>query len=364
VWSALLVLGLHVPPREKETTPDEAREQESFLSEASAGYRAIFGDRKLRLLIGLYCGQTVVAGASLVFTVAIALDLLDVGRSGLGFIDATLGIGGLVGGFVALVLAQRGHLARDFGIGVILWSAPLLLVAAWPTITAAVICMILLGLANSVVDVNAYTILQRITPEGTMARVFGAMESAVIGTMALGALLMPVLISTIGLRWGLAVIGASISVLVVAGLPGLRGIDLVIEPPPTLGLMRGVPLLGLLPEPTLEALARATVRVEAAPGDVVIREGDPGDLFYVIESGEVEVTKDGRHVATLGPGDFFGEIALLRDVPRTATVRALDELRLYAIEREEFLAAVTGHAPSLEAAHSVVTARLPAAAAL
>jgi hypothetical protein len=191
-----------------------------------------------------------------------------------------------------------------------------------------------------------------------MARVLGAMESAVIGTMALGALLMPVLISTIGLRWGLVVIGASISVLVVAGLPGLRGIDLVIEPPPTLGLMRGVPLLGLLPEPTLEALARATVRVEAAPGDVVIREGDPGDLFYVIESGEVEVTKDGRRVATLGPGDFVGEIALLRDVPRTATVTATTATVFQALDRATFVPAVTGQGDFLEAAETAIATRL------
>jgi MFS family permease len=356
VWSAALVLGVRVPPREARAPSDG--EREGFLAEASAGYRAIFGDRKLLLLIGLYCGQTVVAGASLVFTVAIALDLLDVGRSGLGFIDATLGIGGLVGGFVALVLAQRGHLARDFGVGVILWSAPLLLVAAWPTITATVICMILLGLANSVVDVNAYTILQRITPEGTMARVFGAMESAVIGGMAVGALLMPVLISSIGLRWGLAVIGTSVSVLVVIGLPGLHKIDLVIEPPSGLGLLRGVPLLALLPEPTLEALARSAVRIEAAPGEAVIREGDPGDLFYIVESGEVEVTKEGRHVATLGPGEYFGEIALLRDVPRTATVTAMSETVLQALDRATFVPAVTGQGDFLEAAETAMTTRL------
>jgi MFS family permease len=356
VWSAALVLGVRVPPREARAPSDG--EREGFLAEASAGYRAIFGDRKLLLLIGLYCGQTVVAGASLVFTVAIALDLLDVGRSGLGFIDATLGIGGLVGGFVALVLAQRGHLARDFGVGVILWSAPLLLVAAWPTITATVICMILLGLANSVVDVNAYTILQRITPEGTMARVFGAMESAVIGGMAVGALLMPVLISSIGLRWGLAVIGAGVSVLVVIGLPGLHKIDLVIEPPSGLGLLRGVPLLALLPEPTLEALARSAVRIEAAPGEAVIREGDPGDLFYIVESGEVEVTKEGRHVATLGPGEYFGEIALLRDVPRTATVTAMSETVLQALDRATFVPAVTGQGDFLEAAETAMTTRL------
>jgi MFS family permease len=357
VWSAALVLGVRVPPREKEAS-EEAPEREGFLAEASAGYRAIFGDRKLVLLIGLYCGQTVVAGASLVFTVAIALDLLDVGRSGLGFIDATLGIGGLVGGFVALVLAQRGHLARDFGIGVILWSAPLLLVAAWPTITATVICMILLGLANSVVDVNAYTILQRITPEGTMARVFGAMESAVIGGMALGALLMPVLINTIGIRWGLVVIGASVAVLVVLGLPGLHKIDLAIEPPTSLGLLRGVPLLALLPEPILEALARSALRVEAAPGEAVIREGEAGDLFYIVESGEVEVTKEGRHVATLGAGDYFGEIALLRDVPRTATVTAKSETVLQALDRATFVPAVTGQGEFLEAADTAMTTRL------
>jgi len=358
VWSAALVLGVRLPPREKESPSDEAPEREGFLAEASAGYKTIFGNRNLLVLIGLYCGQTVVAGASLVFTVAIALDLLDLGRSGLGFIDATLGIGGLVGGFVALVLAQRGHLARDFGIGVILWSAPLLLVAAWPTITATVICMILLGLANSVVDVNAYTILQRITPEGTMARVFGAMESAVIGGMALGALLMPALISWIGLRWGLAVMGASVSVLVVLGVPSLHKIDLVIEPPTSLGLLRGVPLLALLPEPTLEALARSAVRVEAAPGEAVIREGEPGELFYIVESGEVEVTKEGRHVATLGAGDYFGEIALLRDVPRTATVTAKSETVLQALDRATFVPAVTGQGDFLEAAETAMTTRL------
>jgi MFS family permease len=358
VWSAALVLGVRLPAREKESPSDEAPEREGFLAEASAGYKAIFGDRNLLVLIGLYCGQTVVAGASLVFTVAIALDLLDVGRSGLGFIDATLGIGGLVGGFIALVLAQRGHLARDFGIGVILWSAPLLLVAAWPTITATVICMILLGLANSVVDVNAYTILQRITPEGTMARVFGAMESAVIGGMALGALLMPALISWIGLRWGLAVIGASVSGLVVLGVPSLHKIDLVIEPPTSLGLLRGVPLLALLPEPTLEALARSAVRVEAAPGEAVIREGEPGELFYIVESGDVEITKEGRHVAALGAGDYFGEIALLRDVPRTATVTAKSETVLQALDRATFVPAVTGQGDFLEAAETAMTTRL------
>ncbi len=203
----------------------------------------------------------------------------------------------------------------------------MLLVAAWPTVGAAVAVMIMLGLANSVVDVNAYTILQRVTPEAVMARVFGAMESAVIGGMAVGALLMPILIGTIGLRWGLVVVGSGVSALVLLGMPGLRRIDLSTFAPPELDLLRKVSLLSLLPEPTLEALARALTRVEVAAGDVFIREGDHGDVFYVIESGTVEVTKEGRHVAHLGPGDYVGEIALLRDVPRTATVTATSACR-------------------------------------
>src|SRR4051794_34500941 len=272
--SAALVLGLREGrrARQEQSTADEA---EGFLREASAGYREILGSRDLRLLVGLYCAQTVVAGASLVFNVAIALELLDIGRSGLGFLDSVLGIGGLVGGFLALVLAQRGRLARDFGVGVLFWSAPLLLVAIWPTLASAAVVMIVLGLANSVVDVNAYTIVQRIAPEQAMARVFGAMESALIGGMALGALLMPLLIATVGLRWGLAAIGIAVSACVVAGAAALRRVDTLALAPPGLELLRGVSLLSLLPGPTLERLARRLIRVEAAEGETVIRQGDP-----------------------------------------------------------------------------------------
>jgi MFS family permease len=358
LWSAALVFGLRVPASEAPPPVAADRARESFVSQMSAGFRVIIGDRNLRVLVGLYCGQTVVAGASLVFTVSIALDLLNLGRSGLGFLQATLGIGGLVGGFVALVLAQRGRLARDFGIGVVLWSAPLLLVAMWPTLGAAIAAMVLLGLANSVVDINGSTIIQRLSPEDVMARVFGAMYSAVIGSMAVGSALMPLLIKTIGLRLGLVVIGGGVSGLVLFGARGLRRIDVVALAPPSLELLRRVSLLAMLPEPTLERLARATVRVEAEAGDVIIREGEVGDRFYVIESGTVEVTKAGRHIAELGPGDYVGEIALLRDVPRTADVTATSPCVLQAFDRAHFIPEVTGHGGTLEAAEKAVTTRL------
>jgi len=363
-WSALLVLGITrsmVNEPEPSPQPADGEPEEppvGFLTEATAGFRVIFGDGGLRTLVGLFFAQTVVAGASVVFSVSIALGLLGLSRSGLGYLNATLGIGGLVGGFVALVLVQRGRLARDFGVGVFLWSAPLLLVAVWPSVTAAVIMMVLLGLANSVVDINGFTIIQRITPEETMSRVFGALESALIGGMALGALLMPLLISTVGLRWGLVVIGAAVASIVLASPLALRHIDLVALVPPGLELLRSVSLLSSLPEPVLDRLARALVRVELAESDVIIREGEHGDRFYVVESGGVTVSKDGRFVATLGPGDFVGEIALLRDVPRTATVTATEPTVLQALDRRHFLPAVTGQDEFSDAADTAITARL------
>jgi MFS family permease len=365
-WSALLVLGIRrsmvktvAEPKPPAADVSEEKEQTpGFLASALAGFAVILENRELRILAGLFCAQTVVAGASVVFEVSIALGLLGLDQSGLGYLNATLGIGGLIGGFVALVLVQRGRLARDFGIGVFFWSAPLLLVAAWPSVTTAVLMMVLLGVANSVVDINGFTIIQRITPEETMSRVFGALESAFIGGMAVGALLMPLLISIAGVRWGLFVIGASVAVIVLVSGRALQRIDTVALVPPGLELLRRVSLLAVLPEPILDRLARSLVRVEAAEGEVIIREGDEGDLFYIVESGSVSVTKQGRHVVTLGPSDYVGEIALLRDVPRTATVTALEPTVLQSLAREQFIPALTGQGEFHDVADAAIAARL------
>ena len=364
-WSAVVVMGLRTPDRASEGSTvdgeggeDAADGPTSMFAGAGDGYREILRSRDLRLLIGLYCGQTVVAGASLVFGVAIALDLLDIGESGVGLLDAMTGVGGLAGGVVALLLARRNQLARDFGLGVILWSAPLLLVAAWPTLASAIIAMVLIGLANSVVDVNAFTILQRLVPDAVMGRVFGAMESAVIGGMALGSLLMPLFINTIGLRAGLAVIGGSVTTLVLLGSAGLRRIDREALAPVALDLFRGVPMFAVLPEQSIERLAQAAEQVTVPSGRSVFSEGEPGDRFYVVESGRVDVTIRDEFVRSLAHGESFGEIALLRDIPRTATVTAAGDVVLRAIDRDTFISVVTGHGDAAAQADQVVTWRL------
>lgn len=327
--------GLAVPA-------DEAPRQ-SLLAGAGAGFREILASRDLTVLMALYCAQTVIAGASLVFGVAIAFEMLGMSESGVGLLDAMVGVGGLVGGFVALMLAQRGRLAVDFGTGVMLWSAPLLVIVAFPSLAPVLVVMALLGLGNSLVDINAFTIMQRLVSDEVMGRVFGAVDSALIAGMALGSLAMPLLMHTVGLRSGLLVLGTAVTALALGSMGALRRIDTIALAPEGLGLIRSTALLAPLPERSIERLARAAERVEVAAGDTVIRQGDRGDLFYVIESGEAEVLISDDLSTVLGPGGTFGEIALLRDVPRQATVNARTDLVLRAIGRRVFLQVVTGH---------------------
>lgn len=350
VWSAALIVGLRVDDRVAESD----REDESFFAETSAGFRMISGDGDLRLLMALFFAQTVIAGASLVFEVAVALRMLHLGQSGVGYLGATTGIGGIVGGFAALLLAARKRISFDFGVGVLLWAAPLVVLAAWPTLAAAIGAMVLIGVGNSLVDVNAFTILQRIVPDEVMGRVFGAVESLLVAGMALGAILMPLLINTVGLRGGLAIIGLSVSALVVAGVAGLNRIDTMRLAPVKLPLVVANELFAPLPEQVQERLARALIEFKVPAGAVVCREGDAGDRYYLIEQGRVEVSTAGQNVNELGPGDGFGEIALLRDVPRQATVRAIEDLTLQALERDVFIAAVTGHGESYLRAENTI----------
>ncbi len=362
IWSAALVLRIRpvVEPTPDQDALDETEDAPSvgFLRESAAGFATILRSPDLRALVGLYSAQCVVAGASAVFIVAVALDMLDLGKAGVGYLDATLGIGGLVGGFVALMLAQRGRLAFDFALGVFLWAGPLLLIAAWPTLPSAVIALILIGIANSLVDINVYTILQRVVPDEVMGRVFGALESSLIGAMALGALLMPILISTVGLRAGLLVIGASVSAVALLALPRLLSIDRTTLAPAGIDLLLGIPMLAPLPERIIERLARSLVTVELKAGETAVREGDEGDRFYIVESGTLSVSKVGEQVAELGAGESFGEIALLRDVPRTATVTAATDVVLLALDRRHFIPAVTGHGDAHEAAELVISSRM------
>jgi hypothetical protein len=203
------------------------------------------------------------------------------------------------------------------------------------------------------------TLLQRTVPDEVLTRVFGVIQSVFVGTIGVGAIAAPLLIDAIGIRWAMIITGMLLPVIAALLWRRIRALDAQsLAPTRELGLLRMIPLFKPLPAPAIDHLASSLIPVHAESGTEIIRQGDAGDRFYVIASGEVDVSSDGQHVPTLGPGDYFGEIALLRDVPRTATVTAKGEVDLYALDRDDFLSAVTGHAASAEAADAVVANRL------
>jgi MFS family permease len=354
LWSAILVFGVSAAPPARD--PEAGSE---IAGELLAGFRTILGQARLRLLVGLYAAQTLAAGALNVLVVVLALEVLDLGTSGPGLLNAAVGIGGVLGAVVALALVGRQRLASDFGAGLLLWALPMVLIGIWAHEAPALVLLAVLGIGNTLVDVAALTLLQRATPDEVLARVFGVMESLLVGAIGLGAILAPVLVSAFGADGALIATGAFLGVVAVVSWPRLAKIDREIAVPEReLALLTRLPLFAPLAPATVEHLARKLAPLSVRTGEVIVRAGEAGELFYVVASGEVEVEAEGKPPQTLGPGDYFGEIALLRPVPRTATVVAQEDGELLTLDRDEFVTAVTGHPESVEAADAVIGARL------
>lgn len=348
VWSAALVWGIRVSG-----DSPVSRSHEGFLREIVAGFGPIARDPDVRAISLLYTAQTLVAGALNVLIVLAALELLDAGEAGVGYLNAAIGIGGVVGGGVALVLATRRRLAFDFGLGLALFGIPLAAIGLIAEVPVALVALAVVGIGNSMVDVTAITLLQRLVGDEVLGRVLGTLEGLLIGAIGLGALAAPTLADWLGVDGALVASGILLPVLALAAAARLRATDGRARPPAHLERLRGVELLAPLPEAVLEHLAASAVELRLAAGTLVIREGEAGDRFYVVDEGAVEVAG-----SELGPGGSFGEIALLHDVPRTATVRAVSDVVLVALDREPFLAAVTGDEGARATAEEIAAARL------
>jgi hypothetical protein len=259
------------------------------------------------------------------------------------------------------MVATHRRLAAGFALGLLLTAAPLAAAAAVSSLPPALILMGALGVGAVFCQVNSVTLLQRSIENEVMGRVFAVLESLLMAGLAIGSVVTPGLVGWLGPRGAMIAAGAVLPVLIVWLWPSLRRIDaeaVIAEEP--LELLRRIALFAQLPEPVLERLAATATSVSVGADQIVVSRGEAGRHFYVIATGRAAVELGDGTTRELGPGDFFGEIALLRDVPRTATVRAVEALRIYAVERDEFIAAVTGHAPTLAAAESIVTSRLPA----
>ena len=353
--SAFVIAGIRTPspidvkPPEREKAPGP---QQSF--------RVLASDRRALALVVVLACQAIQVGALDVLFVALALSVLDIGDAGVGVLNSALGLGGVVGAFFAAALAGRTTLPRWVVLGILLWGGGLASIALLPP-TAMVLALIAgAGAGRSLMDVSGRTLLQRVAPAAVLSGVFGVLEGGTMAALALGAALAPFLVDRFGVPAAFVVIGALLPiVLALTARTLLRLESLAPVSARAFALLRAVPIFAPLPGATLERVAAELERVVVLTGDVIVREGDVGDRFYLIDQGSVAVSIAAQPVRRLGPGEFFGEIALVRGVPRTATVIADGDVRLYALRRAEFLAATRSRPASARAAEAIARSREP-----
>jgi MFS family permease len=353
-WAALLLSRVRydAPPR-------PAAPRADLVKEAVEGLGAVGRSRDLQLILGLAGAQSLTRGALTVFSVVVAIELLGMGESGAGALMAAVGGGAVAGSLAASLLVGTGRLGAWYALGVALWGLPIALVGVFPQQAAALFLLAFVGVGNALIDLAGFTLIGRLAPDAVMARVFGVLESIVAISIGLGSILASGVIAWLGLEAALVVIGLLCPVLALASWWRLRRLDRAVGALDVeVGLLQRVPMFQPLPLPAIEQLARGLEPVEVAVGRAVFTQGDIGDRYYVIQNGEAEVIGDGRVVATLGEGEGFGEIALLRRTRRTATVRALTTLDLKALASERFTAVVLGYAPSADAAATSVDEQL------
>ena len=280
-----------------------------------------------------------VSGGLGVLTVVIAIDVLGAGEAGTGWLQAATGVGGVVAGVAGgALLARRlsvplliGGVVGGIGFAWLALSGSLL--TAMLAIAIAVAGLLLLDIVNT-------TLIQRMVPDALRGRAMGILQTSSAITYSLGSLVLPLVADT----WGMAVVLVGSGVLTLLGVAvalvlSQRGDT--IEAVDTMRLKAlDQPLFAGMPAARIEAAARRLVAVPVAAGDVIVRQGDHADRFYVIDAGAFRVTQtsDAREAVLrdLGPGDVFGEIGLLRSSPRTATVTATSDAMLYALDAEGF----------------------------
>ena len=355
VVAALLLLSLSRDARPKYVTETS----DTVLAGVALGARTLLADSRLRLVGAALTLLLFFEGAADVLAVIVALDLLGLSQGAVGYLNAAWGIGALLGGAVLAVLLHRGQLAAGLALGCLLAGASLALPGIWVVAAVGYIAWLGMGAGYTFVEVAAWTLLQRLGSDETLARALAFLESSKFAATALGSIAVPGLIALFGVRGTVIAVAAVLPVFALLRWSALRALEIgaPVEEE-RFRLLRNHPIFAPLPMDTLERLGHDLVSVRPTPGEEIVTQGEPGERFYLIAEGEVEVHIDGSLRGREGAGECFGEIALLNDVPRTATVTALHGCRLLALDRRHFVSAVTGHLRSGEAASTVAEDRL------
>jgi MFS family permease len=316
----------------------------------SDGARALARDRDAAGLVGVVASVYFVAGLLDVLGVAFVVQDLDHPSSSASLLAAAVGAGSAVGGAASMVSTARQRQASTIQWAAIVGGVALIALAACDQLWLAVGLVLVFGVSKALITIAGQTLLQRTIPTEVVGRVFGVLESVTQFGTALGAATGPWLVTHLGTRGPWVVVGAVLPVVAAIQTRRLRRLDAkAVFPGPLYDLLRAIPFLSNLPLLTVERLARSAQVRHADAGRLIICEGEPGDEYYVIQAGEAAVSIAGQRRRTLRPGDGFGEIALLMDTPRTATVTATSGLDLVCLDRATFLGAVAGGSARVEA---------------
>jgi MFS family permease len=352
--SALLVAGVRTLPATVGSVV-----LEPVLASIGGGLAALRRLPGPRTVVALLAAGSVIEGSLDILIVVLALDVLLIGESGVGVMNAAVGAGGLVGAAAGFALVGRRHLHVPFSIGLLVWGLPMALIGLVPLVGVATALLVLAGAGRSLMDIAGRTLLQRVSPDESLARVLGVLEGLHTAMLGIGSVIIPALVGLTGPREALVLLGLWMPIVVVLGRRALRRVDAAaVVHIRELEVLRAIPMFAPLGPPTIERLSAHLRRNEVAAGEWIIRQGDVGDRYCVVDDGEVDVLVDDVLVRRLGPGAGFGEIALLRNVPRTASIRARTAVVLWTLDRDIFLASVAGHPESRHWAEELVRERL------
>ena len=356
--AALFVMRIEVAQTVAPLAERSWKNPATVLGAATDGLRALGHLPAPRLLIAVLSVRTFVRGMLIVLLVEAAIAALALGSSGVGTLNAAIGVGSLIGGIFALGLVGRPRLAPSLALGLIGRGLPILLIGIFMDAFAAIVLLAICGVSNAFVDTSAFTLLQGTVPDRVRAGVLGVLEAAIGLTVAAGEISAALLLDRGGVEMTFVIAGAILPVITISLWPWLRRLDdQLITPREQLRLLQGVPLFEPLSLAVLERLAGGLQEVAYPKGTEIMRQGDPGDAFYLLIDGKVQVIRDGARIADLGAGESFGEVALISGQPRNATVNAAENCRAYRLECAPFLSAVTGNPYSQSAADRVAAER-------
>jgi MFS family permease len=339
--------------------PEPAPSEGSVSDQLVSNLRAALSDPPTRILLTLHVYYYGLVGALDLLCVILAVSVLHLGQGGAGYLNAAIGVGLILAASVTTFVVGRPKLARTMTVGLIGAAVALGILGVDPTVVGAYLLLAAVGFGGSVFDVTGRTLLQRSAPSDAVAGIFSVLESLMNVGMLGGVIVVRLAIAVDGYRSALiapAVLGLAMIGVLWRPLRSIDGASPV--PHVEISLLRRLPIFALLPAPAIEALARRLVAVSVPPDTVLMREGEAGDRYFALADGTVSVTRKGAPLAVLGRGEGFGEIALVHDVPRTATVTTQTPTLAYALDKEPFILAVTGHPAAAARAQAVASDHL------